>query len=114
VIPYIRPHMKQAACILAAPLVLLVGCGSSEPPPVAVVNELSITIDANNNCTLEKTRVECRHVAAVIKTRYPTSKPRVDICLDKQARYEAAVEVMNSVSAAGFPVGNFDCKAANG
>ena len=106
--------MKHAAFILPALLAGLAGCSSSEPPPPPVVNELSISIDADNNCTLEKTRIECRHVAAVIKTRYPTSKPRVDICLDKQARYEAAVEVMNSVSAAGFPVGNFDCKAANG
>ena len=101
--------MKHTAFIPPALLIALAGCSSDEPPPVAVVNELSITIDADNNCALEKTRIECRQVAAVIKTRYPTSKPRVDICLDKQARYEAAVEVMNSVSAAGFPVGNFDC-----
>ena len=53
-------------------------------------------------------------VAEVIKTRYPTSKPRVDICLDKQARYEAAVEVMNSVNAAGLTVGNFDCGKTSG
>lgn len=98
--------MKPAALLLLAWTVGIAGCGSSEPPQVSV---LSVAIDADNNCTLEQTRIECQQVAAVIRTRYPTSKPRVDICLDKQARYEAAVEVMNSVSAAGFPVGNFDC-----
>jgi len=106
--------MKHAAFILPALLAALAGCSAGEAPAAAVVDALSISIDADNNCTLEKTRVECRRVAAVIKTRYPTSKPRVDICLDKQARYEAAVEVMNSISAAGFPVGNFDCKATSG
>ena len=95
-------------------LQVIAACSPDEPPAPAVVDELSISIDANNNCTLEKTRIECRQVAAVIKTRYPTSKPRVDICLDKQARYEAAVEVMKSVSAAGFAVGTFDCKVASG
>jgi len=91
-----------ASCTL---LVALSACSSD-------VTELSVAIDANNDCTLGTTRIVCRQVAAVIKTRYPTSKPRVDICLDKAARYEAAVEVMNSVAAAGFPVGNFDCKAS--
>jgi biopolymer transport protein ExbD len=100
--------VKRTAFLVA---LAVAACSSDEPPPVPVVSELSISIDAANNCTLERTRIECRAVAAVIKTRYPTSKPRVDICLDKQARYEAAVEVMNSVSAAGFPVGNFDCKS---
>ena len=71
--------------------------------------ELSVSIDAANNCSLEDKPVECTQVAEVIKRAYPTSKPRVDICLDKEARYEAAVEVMNSVSAAGFTVGSFDC-----
>jgi biopolymer transport protein ExbD len=95
--------------------VLVLGACSPDPPPIpAVVRELSISIDASNNCTLEKTPIECRQAAAVIKTRYPTSKPRIDICLDKQARYEAAVEVMNAVSAAGFEVGTFDCKVASG
>jgi len=98
-----------ASCTL---LVALSACSSDEPPPPTVVTELSVAIDANNDCTLGTTRIVCRQVAAVIKTRYPTSKPRVDICLDKAARYEAAVEVMNSVAAAGFPVGNFDCKAS--
>jgi biopolymer transport protein ExbD len=104
--------MNKVLKRIAVPVALAVAaCSSDEPPPAPVVSELAISIDAANNCTLEKTRVECGQVAAVIKTRYPTSKPRVDICLDKQARYEAAVEVMNSVSAAGFPVGNFDCKS---
>jgi biopolymer transport protein ExbD len=105
--------MKHALIFPLALLGALAACSSGEPPPV-VVTELSISIDADNNCTLEEARVECAQVAAVITSRYPTSKPRVDICLDKQARYEAAVEVMNSVSAAGFPVGNFACKASSG
>ena len=106
--------MKRAAFILAVLLAAVTGCSPDEPPPVALVDALSVAIDADNNCTLEKKPIEFGRVAAVIKTRYPTSKPRVDICLDKQARYEAAVEVMNSVSAAGFPVGDFDCKASSG
>lgn len=87
----------------------LAACSSDEPPPPPVVTQLSIAVDANNECTLEKSRVDCNQVAAVIETRYPTSTPRVDICLDKNARYEAAVEIMNSVGAAGFPVGEFKC-----
>lgn len=105
--------MRHAATFLLAALGVFAGCSSGEPPP-PVVTELSIAIDADNACRLEGKPVECAQVAAVIKTRYPTSTPRVDICLDRQARYEAAVEVMNSVSAAGFPVGNFDCKASGG
>jgi biopolymer transport protein ExbD len=107
----VKPALKPAAI---ANLLLLAACSSGEPPAPAVVNELAISIDANNNCTLEKTRIDCGQVATVIRTRWPTSKPRVDICLDKEARYEAAVEVMNSVSAAGFAVGTFDCKVAGG
>jgi biopolymer transport protein ExbD len=105
--------MRQAPTLWLAALGVLQGCSSGEPPP-PVVTELSIAIDADNACRLEGKPVECAQVATVIKTRYPTSRPRVDICLDKQARYEAAVEVMNSVSAAGFPVGNFDCRASSG
>lgn len=61
------------------------------------------------NCSLENKSIECSGVAAAIRAQYPTSKPRVDICLDKQSRYEAAAEVMKSVSDAGFAVGNFHC-----
>jgi biopolymer transport protein ExbD len=92
----------------------LLACSAEEPAPPAVVSALAVSIDADNNCALEARPVACKQVAAVIKTRYPTSKPRVDICLDKQARYEAAVEVMNSVSAAGFTVGSFECGATAG
>jgi len=106
-----KPALKLA---VIANALLLAACSSGEPPAPRVVGELSISIDANNDCTLEKARIECRRVAAVIRARYPTSKPRVDICLDKNARYEAAVEVMNSVNAAGFAIGTFDCKAASG
>jgi biopolymer transport protein ExbD len=108
--------MNAASKLAAAIVTVLViaACSPQDPPAVPVVSALSVSIDANNNCTLEKARIECRQVADIIKTRYPTSKPRVDICLDKQARYEAAVEVMNSVSAAGFTVGTLDCPVASG
>jgi biopolymer transport protein ExbD len=86
----------------------LAGCGSNEPPP-RIVEALQVSIDAANNCLLEDKTVECREVAAVIHARYPSSKPRVDICLDKQARFEAATEVMQSIEAAGFKVGSFNC-----
>jgi len=103
-----------AMAMTMATCVGLVACSSDQPEPPKIVNELSVSIDAANNCALENTPVQCKQVAEVIKTRYPTSKPRVDICLDKQARYEAAVEVMNSVSAAGFAVGNFECEKTSG
>jgi biopolymer transport protein ExbD len=84
---------------------LLQGC-SKDPP---VVDALLVTIDAQNNCTMESAPVDCNGVAAVIRTRYPTSRPRIDICLAKETRYEAALEVMNSVTDAGFPVGMVEC-----
>ncbi len=94
------------ACGLAA---LLVGCGSAEPPAPLVVESLRVSIDAANNCSLEDKAVECRDVASVIRARYPTSTPRVDICVAKQTRFEAATEVMQSIEAAGFKVGSFEC-----
>jgi biopolymer transport protein ExbD len=102
----IRMKALAALCVAAASLA---GCGSPEPPPPPRVAALQVSIDAANNCALEDKPVECREVAAAIHARYPTSKPRVDICLDKQTRFEAATEVMQSVEAAGFKVGNFDC-----
>ncbi len=101
------PAMAMAMCAG------LVACSPDQPEPPKIVNELSVSIDAANNCALEGAPVQCEQLAEVIKARYPTSKPRIDICLDKQARYEAAVEVMNSVSAAGLPVGNFECGKAS-
>ena len=109
--PSIARRPEPVRSLLATLSLLAAGlssCSSDEPRPV-VVDRLSIAIDAHNDCMLEKTRIECRQVAAAIRTRYPTSSPRVDICLDRNARYEAAVEVMNSVGAAGFPVGEFKC-----
>ncbi len=111
--------MKKLLLAMAMALVIamstgLVACSSDQPEPPEIVNELAVSIDAANNCSLEDTPVQCERVAEVIKTRYPTSRPRVDICLDKQARYEAAVEVMNSVSAAGFAVGSFECGKTSG
>jgi biopolymer transport protein ExbD len=104
---------------LPAPLLLcavafgLAACGSRASEP-KVVDALLISIDAKNNCSLENQSIECSAVAAEIRARYPTSTPRVDICLDKQSRYEAAAEVMRSVSDAGFRVGNFHCGNPNG
>lgn len=101
----LRPAKRPLALVVAG---LLAGCGSNESPP-PVVEALQVSIDASNNCSLENKAVECREVAATIHARYPTSKPRVDICLDKQTRFEAATEVMQSIEAAGFKVGSFQC-----
>lgn len=106
--------MAMVIAMMMAMAAGLVACSSDQPEPPKVVNQLSVSIDAANNCSLEDQPLQCEQVADVIKTRYPTSKPRVDICLDKHARYEAAVEVMNSVSAAGFTVGSFDCEKTSG
>jgi biopolymer transport protein ExbD len=104
-----RAALKRAALMALA--VSLAACGKQPP----AVTRLEVAIDSANNCSLEKQPVDCQEVAAAIKARYPTSKPRVDICVDKQTRAEAALEVMNSVGAAGFPVGEFACgKAASG
>ena len=102
-------------CVLACGCcaAMLAACGSGAPEP-KVVDALLISIDAHNNCSLENKSVACGAVAAAIRAQYPTSKPRVDICLDKQTRYEAAAEVMKSVSDAGFAVGNFHCGTPSG
>jgi len=94
------------ACVAATACLLTAAC-SRQPP---AVDMLVVTIDADNNCTLENKRVECAAVAGVIRERYPTSKPRVDICLARESRYEAALEVMQAVTEAGFTVGSTDCK----
>ena len=88
-------------------LVAVAGC-SREPP---VVHEMRVSIDAANDCYMEDKPVACKDVAAAIRAKYPTSTPRVDICLAKETRFEAATEVMQSVEAAGFPVGTLDCSA---
>jgi biopolymer transport protein ExbD len=90
--------------------VALAAC-SERPEPPKVIDAIAVSIDADNNCSMESKPLACAQVASVIQARYPTSKPRVDICLDKQARYEAAIEVMNSVKDAGFAIGTLDCKA---
>jgi biopolymer transport protein ExbD len=87
---------------------------SDQPDPPPVIDAIAVSIDANNDCSMEARPVECARVAATIAAKYPTSKPRVDLCLDKQARYEAAVEVMNSVKDAGFAVGALDCAKPGG
>ena len=94
------------SCLVCGAALCLVACSRDEP---RVIDALTVSIDADNNCSMESKPVECAQVASVIRERYPTSKPRVDICLQKETRYEAATEVMQSVSAAGFTVGNFDC-----
>jgi biopolymer transport protein ExbD len=102
-------QLKRGALLCCAALVA--ACGSNAPEP-KVVEVLMISIDASNNCSLENKAIECGGVAAAIRAQYPTSKPRVDICVDKQSRYEAAAEVMKSVSDAGLTVGSFHCGAA--
>ena len=92
-----------------AVLLLLQGCGQDAPEPPPVVEALVVSIDAGNNCSLENKPLDCVDVAKVIQARYPTSKPRVDVCLAKETRFEAAMEVMDSVSGAGFTVGTFEC-----
>ena len=72
------------------------GCGSREPP---VVEMLTVSIDADNNCSMENKAIECAQVAAVILAKYPTSKPRVDICLARETRYEAATDHVSSIFA---------------
>ena len=111
--------MSALGIKLPAPLLMcavafgLAACGSRAPEP-KVVDALLVSIDANNNCSLENQSIECSAVAVAIRARYPTSTPRVDICLDKQSRYEAAAEVMKSVSDAGLRVGDFHCGNPNG
>jgi biopolymer transport protein ExbD len=98
--------MKTAALVFG--MLVLAAC-SREPP---VVRQMRVSIDAANNCSLENEPVDCAGVAAAIKARHPTSTPRVDICLHRETRFEAATEVMRSVEAAGFPVGTMDCGSA--
>lgn len=87
----------------------LASCGGDAPEPPPVVAELQVSIDAGNNCSLEGKPVDCTQVAAAIRERYPTSVPRVDICLTRETRFEAATEVMRSVEDAGLPFGSFNC-----
>jgi len=115
--PMIRRNRAPLLLVGVTMAASLAACSADEPapPPPRVVTQIEISIDAGNNCSLESKPVICQQVAEVIKTRYPTSKPRIFICLDKNTRAEAAFEVLNSVNAAGFPVGEFECrKAASG
>ena len=101
-------NLRNSWASLGASL-LLQGCGTDAPEPPKVVDSLLVSIDAGNNCLLEAKPVDCAGVAGIIRARYPTSKPRVDLCLATQTRYEAAAEVMKSVTDAGFTVGSVDC-----
>ena len=99
--------------MLAGVAICLAACSADESAPTArVVTQLEVSIDAANNCSLEDKPVICQQVAAVIKTRYPASKPHIFICVDKQTRAEAALEVLNSINAAGFPPADFECGKA--
>ncbi len=101
--------------MLASFAICLAACSGGETASARVVTQLEVSIDATNNCSLEDKPVVCQQVAAVIKSRYPTSKPHIFICVDKQTRAEAALEVLNSIAAAGFPPADFQCgKAAPG
>jgi biopolymer transport protein ExbD len=104
--------MKAIALLAGLAILFVAGC-SREPP---VVHEMRVSIDAANECFMEDKPIACQDVAETIKARYPTSTPRVDICLARETRFEAATEVMQSVEAAGFPVGTLDCSkpAASG
>jgi biopolymer transport protein ExbD len=104
--------MHGYASLSIAVALALSACSAGDTNAPPVVTQLAVTIDANNDCQLEAARVECAQVASVIKSRYPTSTPRVDVCLDKGTRYEAALEVMNSLSAAGLVLGKFGCEGA--
>ena len=104
-----KPRRKISAGLVSCGLArVLTACEPKAPEPV-VVESLVVSIDAGNNCSMQDEPIECAQVAAVIRSRYPTSKPRVHLCLDKQARFEAAVEVMKSVGDAGFTVGDVAC-----
>jgi len=92
--------------VLWMTILFALGACSREAP---VVHEMRVSIDASNNCFMEDKPVECSDVATTIREKYPTSSPRVDICLAKETRFEAATEVMDSVEAAGFPIGTLDC-----
>jgi len=104
--------MKSNVVVTMGFALLLQACGGGPPEPPKAVASLLVSIDAANNCTLEEKPVECAAVATVIRSRYPTSKPRIDICLAKETRFEAASEVMKSVTDAGFTVGSFACGKA--
>jgi biopolymer transport protein ExbD len=106
--------LKAIAAALAFTMVAgLSACSAGDPaPPARVVTQLEVSIDAANNCSLENKPVSCQQVAAVIKTRYPTSKPHIFICVDKQTSAGAALEVLNAVNAAGFPAADFQCGKA--
>lgn len=111
-LPRRRASMRTMKTTGLLAVILVLGACSREPP---VVHEMRVSIDASNNCFMEDKPVECSAVAATIRDKYPTSNPRVDICLAKETRFEAATEVMNSVEAAGFPIGTLDCsKPATG
>jgi biopolymer transport protein ExbD len=94
--------------LMFAALAALVGCSPEAPQP-PLVDAVLVNIDANNDCSMAGAAVECRNVAAVVHAKYPTSHPRVDLCVDKTSRYEASAEVMKSVTDGGLTVGNFDC-----
>ena len=99
--------MKTTLLLAGLAALSVIGCSPEAP----VVYEMRVSIDAANDCFMEDKPVACKDVAAAIKAKYPTSTPRVDVCLAKETRFEAATEVMQSVEAAGFPVGTLDCAA---
>jgi biopolymer transport protein ExbD len=100
--------MQVVPKLMLVALAGLAACSQKEPPP-PLVEAVLVSIDANNDCSMAGRAVECRNVAAVIHVKYPTSHPRVDLCVDKTSRYEASAEVMKSVTDGGLTVGKFDC-----
>jgi biopolymer transport protein ExbD len=105
--------MQVVPNLMFAALAGLAACSQESPQP-KIIDAVLVKIDANNECSMAGSAVECRNVAAAIRTLYPGSHPRVDLCVDKTSRYEASAEVMKSVSDAGFTVGNFDCAKGTG
>jgi len=100
-------HARMACLAIAASL--LASACSQDPPQPKVITEIVVDIKADNSCKLEEAAVDCADVGKTILGKYPTSKPRVDICLEKEARYEAALEVLDSLSRSGLTSGTLDC-----
>ncbi len=107
-----QSHLQRGALMCCAGLAAACGSGAPEPPlaqDVAVIKDVQIAIDADNNCSMASQPVECSGVAAAIRRQYPTSTPVIHVCPDRRSRYEASAEVMESANKAGFMAIDFNC-----
>jgi len=93
---------------LAAACGFLIAC-SQDPPPPRVVTELVITAKLDSSCRLDNKPVACMDVGTLIRGWFPTSKPRVDICMEPESRFELALEIIASLEKAGLTVGDMVC-----